>query len=48
MTRNEKTSAKVASMAGRILRDPKSTRQQRAVAASDLTQARNKPKRTGR
>lgn len=39
---NEKTSAKVASKASKILRDPKSTAAEKSVAASALTQARNK------
>lgn len=40
--RNERTSKKVASKASRILRDPKSTKAQKSVAASALTQAPNK------
>jgi hypothetical protein len=39
---NEKTSAKVASQAAKILSNPKSTPAQRSVAGSALTQARNK------
>lgn len=35
---NEKTSKKTASKAGRILRDPNSTPDERSVAASALTQ----------
>ncbi len=42
--RNEKTSSKVASQAGKVLSDPKSTPQQKAIAASALTQARDKKK----
>ncbi|MFM1911208.1 MAG: hypothetical protein RJB18_599 [Pseudomonadota bacterium] len=42
--RNEKTSSKVASKAGKVLSDPKSTAQQKAIAASALTQARDKKK----
>ena len=43
--RNERTSPKVASKAGKILSDPKSTKREKSVAASALTQARNKPKK---
>lgn len=43
--RNEQTSARVASKAGKILGDPKSTKAQKSVAASDLTQARDKAKK---
>lgn len=42
--RNEKTSSKVASKAGKVLSDPKSTPQQKSIAASALTQARAKKK----
>jgi hypothetical protein len=45
MARNEQTSNRVASKAGRILRDPKSTKAQKSVAASALTQARDKKKK---
>lgn len=45
MARNERTSKKVASKAGRILSDPKSSKADRSVAASALTQAPNKKKR---
>jgi hypothetical protein len=44
MAKNERTSAKVASKAGKILRDPNSTKREKSVAASDLTQARDKKK----
>jgi hypothetical protein len=44
MARNEKTSAKIASTAAKILRDPKSTPQQRSVAGSVLTQAPDQKK----
>ena len=44
MTKNERTSAKVASKAGRVLQDPKSTKREKSVAASALTQARDKKK----
>jgi hypothetical protein len=39
---NEHTSSKVASKASAVLRDPKSTAAQKSVAASALTQAKNK------
>lgn len=38
------TGKKPASDAGKILRDPKSTAKEREVAASDLSQAKKKPK----
>lgn len=44
-TRNERTSATVASKASKILSNPKSTAPQKSVAASALTQAQNRPKR---
>lgn len=44
MTRNEKTSAAVASKASKILSNPKATPAQKSVAGSALTQAPNKPK----
>lgn len=46
MTKSHKTSgggrtgAKVASQASKILRDPKSTKAEKSVAASDLAQRR--------
>lgn len=43
--RNEQTSSKVASKAGKVLRDPNSTARQKSIAASALTQARDKPKK---
>lgn len=43
--RNEQTSKKVASKAGKILSNPKSSKAQKSVAASALTQAANKKKR---
>ena len=43
--RNEQTSSKVASKAGKILSDPKSTKREKSVAASALTQAKDKPKK---
>jgi hypothetical protein len=42
---NETTSPKVASAASKILSNPKSTPTQKSVAASALTQAKNKTKR---
>ena len=45
MAKNEKTSSRVASKAGKILSNPKSTKAEKSVAASALTQARDKKKR---
>jgi len=42
MARNESTSKKVASKAAKILNDPKSSKEMKAVAASALTQRPNK------
>jgi len=42
--RNEQTSARVASKASAILRNPNSTAAQKSIAASALTQARDKKK----
>jgi hypothetical protein len=42
MARNEKTSKFVASKAAKILRNPKSTKAQKSVAGSALTQAPDK------
>jgi predicted transcriptional regulator len=42
---NEQTSKRVASKAGKILSNPKSSKSQKSVAASALTQAANKKKR---
>jgi hypothetical protein len=39
MAKNERTSKSVASKAAKILRDPKSSKAQKSVAASALTQA---------
>ena len=44
MAKNERTSAKVASKAGKVLRDPNSTKREKSVTASALTQARDKKK----
>ncbi|WP_199250884.1 MULTISPECIES: hypothetical protein [unclassified Flavobacterium] len=45
MAKNEKTSPKVASQASKVLKDPKSTKAERSVAASALTQAKDKKKK---
>ena len=45
MAKNEKTSKKVASEASKVLRDPKSTKIEKSVAASALTQAPDKKKK---
>lgn len=45
MADNEKTSKKVATKASKILRDPKSTKDQKSVAASALTQTADKKKK---
>jgi len=45
MARNEKTSKRVASKASKILRDPKSTKAEKSVAGSALTQAPNRRKK---
>jgi hypothetical protein len=44
MAKNEYTSRSVASKASKVLRDPHSTRSEKSVAASALTQARDKKK----
>lgn len=44
MAKNERTSKQVASKAAKILRNPKSTKAQKSVAASALTQAPDRPK----
>ena len=44
MAKNEKTSAKVASKASKLLRNPKSSPIVKSVAASALTQAPDKKK----
>ena len=38
------TGKKAASDAGKMLRDPSSTKKEREIAASDLAQAKRKPK----
>jgi hypothetical protein len=42
MASNEKTSKKVASIASKLLRDPKVSKKVKSVAASALTQAPDK------
>ena len=42
MARNEKTSKSVASKAAKILRNPRSSKAEKSVAASALTQAPDK------
>jgi len=42
-TRNERTSARVAAIAGRALHNPNSTQEEHSLAASALTQAPDKP-----
>jgi len=39
---NERTSSKVATQASKILRDPNSTKAEKSVAGSALTQTKNK------
>lgn len=41
---DEKTSPKIASLAGKVLADPSSTPEARSLAASALTQSPDKPK----
>ncbi len=45
MAKSEKTSPKVASKASKILSDPNSSKKEKSVAASALTQAKDKPKK---
>ena len=45
MADNEKTSKNVASKAAKILKDPKSSKDQKSVAASALTQTADKKKK---
>lgn len=45
MAKNEKTSKEVASKASKILKDPKSTKAEKSVGASALTQAKDKKKK---
>ena len=49
MARNERTSKKVASVAGKVLKTGKATPSQaKILAASALTQSPNKPKKGGK
>jgi hypothetical protein len=45
MARNEKTSKAVASKASKILRDPKSTKPEKSVSGSAMTQRPDRPKK---
>jgi hypothetical protein len=45
MAKNEKTSARVATEASKVMKDPKSTKMEKSVAASALTQAPDKKKK---
>lgn len=45
MSKNEKTSKKVATIASELLRDPKTPKKVKTVAASALTQAKDKKKK---
>jgi hypothetical protein len=45
MAKNEKTSKEVASKASKILQDKKSTKDQKSVAGSALTQTEDKKKK---
>lgn len=44
MARSEKTSAKVATKASKVLTNPKSSKAAKSIAGSALTQAASKPK----
>jgi hypothetical protein len=44
MAKNEKTSKRVAAEASKVLRNPKSTKIEKSVAGSALTQAPDKKK----
>jgi len=48
MANKKQTSPKVASEASKELRDPKSSKQEKSVAASDLSQTKSKSKRKGK
>jgi hypothetical protein len=48
MARNERTSKEVASLAGKQLNNKKSTKAEKSVAASALTQTPNRKRPTGR
>jgi hypothetical protein len=45
MAKNEKTSARVATEASKVMKDPKSTKMEKSVAGSALTQAPDKKKK---
>ena len=45
MAKNEKTSKKMASKAGKVLGNPKSTKSEKGMAGSALTQAADKKKK---
>lgn len=45
MAKNERTSPDVASIASRLLRNPKTPKKVKTVAASALTQSRDKKRR---
>ena len=45
MAKNEKTSPKVAKIASKLLRNPKTPKEVKSVAASALTQAADKKKK---
>ena len=45
MANKKQTSAKVATVASEILRDPKASKDAKTVAASDLSQAKGKAKK---
>ena len=44
MAKNEKTSGKVASIASKLLKDPRTAKAVKSVAASALTQAADRKK----
>lgn len=44
MAKNEKTSVKVAAIASKLLKDPKTTKSVKSVAASALTQVADRKK----
>jgi len=46
MAKNEKTSPKVAKIAAKLLSDDKTPKKVKSVAASALSQAADKPKKT--
>ena len=45
MAKIEKTSARVASLASKILKDPKATKSEKSVAGAALTNTRDKKKK---